>query len=228
MTETGHDWWRRARRVAILVDNDSWILPFAEHLGREIEAGGDRAVLCQDAAEIPEGEVAFLLGCMRIVPPEVLARNRKNLVVHESALPHGRGFAPMTWQVLEGRERIPVCLLEAAGAAEAGPVVYRDEIQLDGTELCPQLRALQGAKTVELCLRYLREPVPPAGKAQGPADEAGHYPRRRPQDSALDPERTIAEQFDLLRVVDNERYPAFFHYRGRCYRIRITPCEEGE
>jgi methionyl-tRNA formyltransferase len=31
----------------------------------------------------------------------------------------------------------------------------------------------------------------------------------------------LAEQFDLLRVVDSERFPAFFEYRGRRYKLKI-------
>jgi methionyl-tRNA formyltransferase len=33
----------------------------------------------------------------------------------------------------------------------------------------------------------------------------------------------LGEAFDLLRVADPERYPAFFEHRGRTYRIRIDP-----
>ncbi len=52
--------------------------------------------------------------------------------------------------------------------------------------------------------------------------EPGPYmPRRTPLDSQLDPGKSLAEQFDLLRVVDNERYPAFIYHRGKRYLIKI-------
>jgi methionyl-tRNA formyltransferase len=31
--------------------------------------------------------------------------------VHESALPQGQGWSPMTWQILEGASPIPVTLI---------------------------------------------------------------------------------------------------------------------
>ena len=217
MSDAG--WWRRPRRVTVVVDHDSWILPWARQLVEAATAAGDPCVLARTHAEIPDSDVTFYLGCLRITPPEVLARSRRNLVVHESALPQGRGFAPMTWQVLEGARRVPIALLEAAEEADAGPVVLRDHIDLDGTELCDALRALQGAATLRLCLRYLAAQEPPVGSPQ--VGEASWYPRRRPKDSALDPHRTLAEQFDLLRVCDNERYPAFFEHRGQRYVLRI-------
>ena len=51
------------------------------------------------------------------------------------------------------------------------------------------------------------------------------YPRRKPDDSRLDPSRTLADQFHLLRVVDNERYPAFFESCGSLYTLRIRKVE---
>jgi methionyl-tRNA formyltransferase len=48
-----------------------------------------------------------------------------------------------------------------------------------------------------------------------------YYRRRTPEDSRLDPQRSIAEQFDLLRVVDPDRFPAFFDLCGHRYVVRI-------
>jgi methionyl-tRNA formyltransferase len=42
---------------------------------------------------------------------------------------------------------------------------------------------------------------------------------RTPEDSRLDPNRSIADQFNLLRVADPDRYPAFFDLAGCRYEI---------
>lgn len=217
-------WWRSPRVLSVVVDNDSWILPYAESLVRACEELGDDAALCRDHGDVREGSVAFYLGCVKITPRSVLDRNRRNLVVHESDLPRGRGFAPMTWQILEGAMEIPFALIEAADEVDAGAIAGRGAVVLAGTELAPEWRDLQGRKTVELCLEFLAQPVPSAGVPQ--EGEPTHYPRRRPGDSRLDPERSIAEQFDLLRVCDNERYPAYFDHRGRRFTLKIEPCGE--
>ncbi len=213
--------WKRPRRVSVLVDNESWILPFAERLVREAGKAGDTAQLVRRAEDLPEGDVAFLLGCVRIVPQRLLRRNLANLVVHESDLPKGRGFSPMTWQILDGATTIPICLFEADDDADAGPVVYRDSIDLVGNETYAEWRQLQGEKTLELCRRFLDEATPRAGTEQ--RGEPTSYPRRNPSDSRLDPHRTIAEQFDLLRVADPESYPAYFDHRGRRFVIVLQP-----
>ena len=185
--------WEKPRRVTVLVDNDSWILPYAERLVREVSQTGDTAQLVRRSDDLPEGDVAFLLGCVRIVPSRLMNRSRINLVVHASDLPRGRGFSPMTWQILEGRNTIPICLFVAARDVDSGPVIFRDTITLKGTEVCEEWRIVVGERTLKICKRYLNEPAPPAEKTQ--LEEATFYPRRTQYDSRLDPNKTIAEQF---------------------------------
>lgn len=216
---TKFTWWAQPRTVSILVDNPSWFLPFAHELADRATEEGDHAKVVRSANEIRRNGVCFLLGCTQLVPQDILSRNQRNLVVHESDLPTGRGFAPLTWQILEGQSEIPICLLEAAESADSGPVVYREVLRFEGHELNDELRTAQGRATVELCLKYLRAPEPPTGVAQ--EGESSTYRRRTPENSRLDPNSTIAAQFDLLRVVDNDRYPAFFELRGYRYRLWI-------
>ncbi len=216
---TPPDWWIKPRRISVVIDNPSWILPFGERLAVEIENGGDKAILCRHHQEIPEGDVAFYLGCIKITPPEILAKNRRNLIVHESDLPKGRGFSPLTWQILEGKNSFGVCLFEAVEEADAGPLIYNRKITFEGHELIDGMRDQLAKITIDLCLRYLREPEPPEEKPQ--VGEATYYGLRTPKDSRLDPDKTISEQFNLLRVADNERYPAFFEHLGCRYRLRI-------
>lgn len=220
------NWWQRPRVVTIVVDNPSWILPYARRLVAGVNEMGDDCGFVTDHEAVPEGDVAFYLGCLRITPPTVLARNRRNLVVHASDLPKGRGFSPMTWLILEGQNRIPVCLFEAVEELDAGPIIYREELHFQGHELKEEMQAALGALHVRLCLRFLSEPQPPAGTPQ--SGEPSFYPRRQPADSRLCPNKTIAEQFELLRTVDNEHYPAFFEHRGKRYKITIGKIEDTE
>lgn len=219
------DWWRKPRRVSVVIDNDEWMLPHCQRLVQLAAKGGDDAALLRSYEAVPRGAVAFYLSCHRVTPPEVLGRNRRNLVVHASDLPQGRGWSPLTWQVLEGCGRIPVCLLEAVREVDAGPVIYREQLELAGHELIDEMREMLAELTVTLCRRFLAESVPPEGVPQTGA--ATYWPRRYPQDSALDPGKTLGEQFELLRVADNERYPAYFKWRGHSYRLCIDKLPPG-
>ena len=98
-------------------------------------------------------------------------------------------------------------------------MIYRDWLDFAGHELIDEMRRQQGQKTIALCQRFAAEVAPRSGEPQ--SGEPTFYPRRRPADSQLDVGRSIRDQFNLLRVVDNERYPAWFEYRGHRYRLAI-------
>jgi methionyl-tRNA formyltransferase len=207
-------------KLAILVNNpEGWVRSLARRFVAELSQSY-QATYVERTADVPEGDVAFFLGCSRIVPGEVLRRNRLNLVVHGSDLPLGRGFSPIPWQVLEGKNRIPIVLFEAEEALDAGPIYFRDEIELDGTELLDEIHV----KTWEKIEMLVRTFLDQYGKVRPRAQHGAptFYERRTQKDDELDPHRTLAEQFDHLRIVDNERYPAWFTYRGQRYVLKIS------
>jgi len=213
------DWWCLPRKVSVVVDNPSWIIPYAKELVGLLNDNGDKAVFCQSYDQIEEGGVAFYLGCIKVTPKIYLEKNYYNLAVHESELPKGKGFAPLSWQILRGKNVIPICLLEAAEKVDSGAVIYRDVMNFKGNELNNEIRHIQGVKTIELCSRFMNEKNIPQGVSQQ-GDESC-YERRRPEDSRLNIDQTLRDQFNLLRIVDNENYPAFFDLNGDRYEIHI-------
>jgi methionyl-tRNA formyltransferase len=156
-----------------------------------------------------------------MVPSAVRQRFQHVLVVHESDLPEGRGWSPLTWQILDGADHIPVTLIEAAGAVDSGPVFAQRWITFGGHELIDELRAAQAEVTHALCRAFVDDYPDSAAQGREQTGEATYYPRRRPAHSELDPERSLAEQFNQLRVADNDRYPAFFEWHGQRYVLQI-------
>lgn len=124
----------------------------------------------------------------------------------------------MTWQFLEGASQIPITLFEATAELDAGPIYLQHTIDLQGTDLVEEWCALQAEATISLCLEWLDRYTEALAHAQHQQGEARHY-RRRPSDSKLDPERSHAEQFNLLRVVDIQLYPAILNMRGSSYYV---------
>jgi len=205
--------------IQILVDNKtSWILPFTESLVEELSKKKINIVHRYTHESVTTGEILVMLSCEKIFKD--LHLNKKNLVVHESALPNGKGWSPLTWQVLEGKTRIPVTLFEASIKVDAGNIYDVCYIDLDGTELVDELRSKQWIATRELIIHYI-ENYNPNNLGISQSGQESFYPRRTKKDSLLDINKTIFEQFNLLRVCDNERYPAWFEIHGKKYIIKI-------
>ena len=206
-------------KITILTDNPkSWIIPYIKKLKFQLRKKYN-VRHCYSFEDIKKGDIAFFLSCERIVPQEVLKKNTHNIVVHLSKLPKGKGFSPLAWQILEGKNIIPITLFEATEEVDSGHIYFEDKIRLKGHELNDEIKNLQGMKTIELVLKFIAHYPNVHGRAQ--KGKSSFYRRRSLGDSKLDPNRSIAAQFNKLRVVDNELYPAFFYYRGHKYIVKI-------
>lgn len=178
---------------------------------------------CIEAFEVVDlagVDVLFILGYTKILPEKFLASNGMNLVIHESALPLGRGFSPIQWQILEGSNEIPVCMIGASNPVDSGEIYGTTSIKLDGHELMPEIRLVQANATKELIIAFLSK-FPECSKV-AQTGNATHFRRRSRDDDRLDPDKTIREQFNQLRIVDNDLYPAYFEIDGVRYLLRIT------
>lgn len=206
------------KRVQILIDNpSSWMWEYIHLFETKIKALGFSCSVKSNHDDVKEGDVLVLLSCNHIF--KKLDLNTYNLVVHESDLPKGKGWSPMTWQIIEGKNKIPITLFEASEHFDAGGYYFKDEILLSGHELVQEIRELQAKKTFEMIFKFF-ESIPFTNLKKQKGKET-YYKRRNPIDSKLDEKKSIVENFNLLRVCDNENYPAFFEYMGNQYVLKI-------
>ena len=134
-------------------------------------------------------------------------------------MPKGRGFAPIQNTILSGSNELTFSIIEAKSEVDSGRIFLQKKIKLDGSELYDELRKIQGRETLNLINSFLSKfpdlaPVDQKGRAT-------YFPRRTPNDSELDVSKSILEQFNILRVVNNEEWPAFFYYQGKKFILKI-------
>jgi len=213
-------------RISILSDAGSWKNAFLASWIEALRASGHRVHWVHTADELPEGELLFMLGFGRILTPSALRRHRHNLVVHESRLPRGRGWSPLSWQVIEGAGEIPLTLFEAVEKVDAGKIYLQSAVPLAGTELIGELRRLTITEMLRLCAEFVGQYPSILERGVEQSGPPSYYPKRAARDSRLDPDKTLREQFNLLRTVDNDHYPAFFSLHGKTYVLRIEKNED--
>lgn len=205
-------------KIQLLIDNiNSWILPYAESYIKVLSKKGFISKILNNHLEVENGDILILLSCEKKFTD--LSKNKNNLVVHESDLPMGKGWSPLTHQVLEGKNKIPVTLFEADKSFDGGKIYFKKFIDLNGDELIDELREKQAQMTFYLIDKFLRERSDIIGVKQ--KGKETFYQRRNPSHSELDINKSILENFNLLRVVDNQRYPAFFIHKNQKYIIKI-------
>lgn len=175
-----------------------------------------------------EGDILFLISCSEIIKKKVRRNFRKVLVIHASDLPRGRGWSPHIWEIINGASELTVTLLEAAEPVDTGAIWAKRCIKLNGTELYDEINEKLFREELTLMSYAMEHFETIRPQPQSLTDEANYYRQRTPADSELDPYKSIVEQFDLLRVCDPNRFPAFFRYRGATYRLKIEKVQDDE
>jgi UDP-2,4-diacetamido-2,4,6-trideoxy-beta-L-altropyranose hydrolase len=209
------------KKVVLATTKGSWINDHIAGFCLELLLSGHAVRWIHELDKPVFGDICFYLGFDKIVPLAFRERFRFNLVVHESALPQGRGWSPLSWQILEGVDEVYITLLDAADEVDSGVIYLQDKMTFDGSELIQELRVVQAQKTFKLCHDFLRYPEEISGNAQKQQGDISFYPRRLPEDSELDVNKSILDLFHHLRIADPDRYPSFFRLGNSKYKVTI-------
>ena len=118
--------------IAVVSDKNSWISPYVQDLRQKLESQGHTVFYANNFDNIRGFDIVFILSFSRIITERQLKQNTHNLVVHESALPHGKGWSPLTWQILEGKESFPITLFEAAPRVDSGKIYLQKDLHFTG------------------------------------------------------------------------------------------------
>lgn len=175
--------------------------------------------------DVNNNDIVFILGYTKILDEDFLNLNKLNLVVHESDLPKGKGFSPVQWQILRGQNNIVFTLFEAKKELDSGDIFLQKHVSFSGYELFDKIREIQGKKTMELIGEFLD--IYPAINKKAQLGEGTTFKRRKLSDDKLDINKSIKEQFNHLRIANNEEYPLWFEIDGNKYIIKIFE-EENE
>ena len=210
-------------KITILTDNPkSWIIPYIDEI--KIKLKNHQITHIYNSKDILDGDIMLVLSCERILKKKHLFHHKSNIVVHPSKLPLGKGWSPLAYQILEGVNKIPLSLFEANEKVDDGNVYILDYINLEGHELNHEIKHQQGLKTIEMIIEFVQKFSSITGKPQ--VGKETIYAKRTQKDSELNINQTINKQFNLLRIVDNERYPAFFYKGGKKYILKIYKDDE--
>lgn len=181
---------------------------------------GHQVTLHFDRKELKGGDILFLVSCAQIIGESERKMFGSALVLHASDLPKGRGWSPHIWAIAGGADTITVSLIEAGDPVDSGAIWLQCHFELEGHELLPEINEKLFKAELELMTKAVEEHHNILPRQQT-GDPEEYMPKRNLTHSRLDPEQSIARQFNLLRVVDNERYPAYFDYRGHRYIVKI-------
>lgn len=207
-------------KIDVLVSNSKHpVMEYLKRFSRTNHQNRDFRIV-NDTAELNGGSFLFLVSCSEIVPESILQMYERVLVLHASDLPAGRGWSPHIWAIVAGKSQITVSLLEANKRVDTGDIWAKKTVNIPKSALYDEINHLIFKAEMELIETALNQYSTIIPTSQ-PFLALKTLRKRTEADSEIDPYRPLAEQFDLLRVCDPFRFPAFFKYRGKKFKLTL-------
>ena len=175
--------------------------------------------LVRQKKDLSRGDILFLISCTEIINSQDRMAYINCLVIHASDLPKGRGWSPHIWSILEGKEELTLTLLEASNKVDSGKIWKKLNFQVPKHALWNEINAQLFEKEIELIDFAVGNFKSVSAKSQALDIEPTYYPKRTPNDSEIDPYKSIESQFDKIRVCDPDRFPAYIELYGERYKL---------
>lgn len=195
--------------------------PINDHLMRWIALNKEQHEidLVRQKKNLAGGDILFMISCSEIIGADERSRYRSSLILHASDLPRGRGWSPHIWRILEGAQEITLSLIEAEDRVDSGRIWHQETFPVSKDALWNEINNQLFDAELSLINFAIAEFNTVKPRPQESNIEPTYYPRRTPSDSQIDPELSIASQFNQIRISDPNRFPAFFSLHGHRYKI---------
>lgn len=180
----------------------------------------------KSSSDLKGGDFLFLISCNEIIRENITNLYKHSLVIHASDLPHGRGWSPLSWQILEGKEKIKLSLIEANQKVDTGKIWLQKDMIFSNDMIFEEINKTLFESEIFLINQALKNYHDIEPNKQDKKDGLKTYKKRNPEDSKLDINKDIKSQFNLIRIADPNRYPAFFIIHGRKYKLKLEKYED--
>jgi methionyl-tRNA formyltransferase len=213
-------------KITLLCSDDKHPVNTYLRAWMDTHQGVHEVELVQRKSDLAGGEILFLVSCSEIIDAKVRDMYLASLVLHASDLPKGRGWSPHIWEIVNGAETITLSLLEAEDKVDSGRIWKKLDIPVPKHALWDEINQLLFEAEVELINFAVQNFGTVSPAHQQDSGIASYYPKRTPVDSQIDVNKSIAEQFDLIRVSDLNRFPAYFEHLGFRYTLKLEKTHE--
>lgn len=166
-----------------------------------------------------------MITCVDIISKQDRGNYKKTLVLHASDLPKGRGWSPHIWVIVNGAEEITLTLLEAENEVDSGDVWKIITVKVPKNTLYDEINELVFDAEIKL-MDYAIENFNSVVPSKQSSEDITYWPKRTPEDSDVNIQKSILEQFDLIRTCDPNRFPAFFYKDGRKFILKVEVVDE--
>ncbi len=204
-------------RITICCGRDRWFNKFIHKYKVSIQKKIKKINIVREANKIRKSDINFIISFGEILTKKELSKSKFNVVFHCSNLPKGRGSSPVTWEVLSGQTSLTLSIFDADEGIDSGEIIEKVKIKLNGTEMLDEIH-LKIYKAMVISTNKILDSYPKIKKVKQ-IGKVNYYKKRFYKDSEVSINSKIKDIFNLLRIVDDEKYPVHFNYRKNKYKL---------
>jgi methionyl-tRNA formyltransferase len=170
--------------------------------------------------DLIEGDILFLISCTEIISKKDREKFTKSLIIHASDLPKGRGWSPHIWEIINGADFLTLSLIEVEDKVDTGDIWKKKKVNIPKTALFEEINHIVFGAEIEL-MDFAIENFSRFTPLKQIKEKASYWKKRTPKDSELNIYLSLDEQFDLIRVSDEDRFPAYFYKNGEKFLLSL-------
>jgi len=162
-------------------------------------------------------DLIVVCGWRKVIKPEILDIPKKgSIALHSSLLPRYRGFAPMTWPIINGEKETGITMIYMAEGIDNGDIIgqIKYKIGLKDTGYDIYKKAIDGA--TKLLVKYI--PLIEVGKEprkKQREENASFATARVPDQGIIDWTKNAKDIYNLIRALTKPYPGAFTYHKGK-------------
>ena len=162
-------------------------------------------------------DLGIVVGCRVMIPRDLYeVPPRGTVAVHDSLLPEYRGFAPLTWAIINGQKETGVTLFYLDERMDGGDIVSQKRVPLGPNETGGEIYEKVCQATVDVvCEQY---PLLEKGKEERKKQDysSGSFCcSRTPEDGRIDWATSGEKVYNLIRAITDPYPGAYSYYEGK-------------
>jgi len=169
-----------------------------------------------------EFDLLFSCGYQFFIPKEVYGRAKLAVNFHPALLPKHRGKY-LNYILINRDEYSGITAHVIDDSFDTGAIILQKKFKTSPFDTIYSLYRKSSELEIELMEELIQKYIAGdiAFKEQNETEASSYFDKRTPENSEIDPKKSILDLFYEIRAFDSELYPAFFFMEGQKVYIKI-------
>ena len=130
-------------------------------------------------------------------------------------------MSPLTWQLLKNKKKITFSLIDLEKKMDTGCIYLQKKVKFKNDLLFNEIKYIQVKENINMIIKFLELHKRQKLIKRKQIGTPSYYPKRSPKLNKIDINKSIKDQFNLIRLSDNKFYQNYFFLRNKKYFLKI-------